>query len=252
MNVFKFYNEGGWSKRKKNTKDAELFEDLREVAHEYVAHCRKKINNYIAEKGTHILDFASGPIQYKEYLEYSKNFITRHCVDFSKDAINEAKKKLGRKGKYYCYDFEKIKFKKNFFDTIISLHTIYHINKRKQAAIVKKLIYISKKNAPIIIVYSNPDTIINKIKSILLIKKEKNPNDLYFFCHKNEWWNQFSNLADVKLYPWRSFASQHQKLLFPNNFIGQCMFKILMTLEKNFPHFFTKYFQYPVIVLKKY
>ena len=128
----------------------------------------------------------------------------------------------------------------------------YHINKRKQAAIVKKLIYISKKKAPIIIVYSNPNTIINKVKNILPIKKEKNSNDLYFFCQKNEWWSQFSNLADVKLYPWRSFASQHQKLLFPNNFIGLYMFKILIILEKKFPNFFTKYFQYPVIVLKKY
>ena len=252
MNVFKFYNESGWSKREKNTKDAELFEDLREVAHEYVTHCRKKINNYIAKKGTHILDFASGPIQYKEYFEYSKNFRTRYCVDFSKDAINQAKIKLGKKGKYYCQHFESIKFKKNFFDTIISLHTIYHINKKKQADVVKKLISISKKNSPIIIVYSNPETIINKIKNILLIKKEKKHNDLYFYCHKNEWWNQFSNLADVKLYPWRSFASQHQKLLFPNNYIGQYMFKILITLEKKFPNFFTKYFQYPIIVLKKY
>jgi SAM-dependent methyltransferase len=252
MNVFKFYNEGGWSKRKKNTKDAELFEDLRVVAHEYVTHCRKKINKYIAKKGTHILDFASGPIQYKEYLEYSKNFKTRYCVDFSKDAIEQAKLKLGRRGKYYCLDFERIKFKKNFFDTIISLHTIYHINKNKQANVVKKLISISKTNAPIIIVYSNPETIITKIKNILLIKNKKKKNDLYFYCHKNEWWEQFSKLADVKLHPWRSFASQHQKLLFPNNFIGQFMFKILMTLEKKFPNFFTKHFQYPIIVLKKY
>lgn len=252
MNVFKFYNEVGWNKRKKHTKDAELFEDLREVAHEYVTHCRKKINNHIAKKGSHILDFASGPIQYKEYLEYSKNFTTRHCVDFSRDAINEAKKKLGRKGKYYCYDFEKIKFKKNFFDTIISLHTIYHINNRKQVATVKKLIYISKKNAPIVIIYSNPDTIINKVKNILLIKKEKNPNDLYFFCHKNKWWNQFLNLADIKLYPWRSFSSQHQKIFFPNNIIGKLMFKILMNLEKKFPDFFTKHFQYLMIVIRKY
>ena len=28
MNVFKFYNEHGWSQRKKNTTDAILFEDL--------------------------------------------------------------------------------------------------------------------------------------------------------------------------------------------------------------------------------
>ena len=55
--------------------------------------CRKRLLNHIPKKGLNILDFASGPIQYKEYLEYSKNFKFRHCVDFSKDAIKIAKKK---------------------------------------------------------------------------------------------------------------------------------------------------------------
>ena len=32
MNVYKFYNEEGWSQSEKNTKDAILFEDLRPVA----------------------------------------------------------------------------------------------------------------------------------------------------------------------------------------------------------------------------
>ena len=50
MDVFKFYNEGGWTKSKKNTKDAILFEDLRPVAKKYVSYCRKKINNFIAKK----------------------------------------------------------------------------------------------------------------------------------------------------------------------------------------------------------
>ena len=251
MSVFKFYNEGGWSERKKNTKDAILFEDLRNVAHEYVSHCRKKLNNFIPNNGVNILDFASGPIQYKEYLEYSKNFKIRHCVDFSKEAINKAKKKLGKGGKYYCKDFIKINFKKNYFDTIVSLHTIYHIPKSKQAKVVRKLILISKKNSPIIIVYSNPETIINTIKKKFFLKK-KNKKNLYFHCHKNKWWKQFSNIADVKLYPWRSFSSQHQKILFPNNILGKYMFKILIILENKFPDFFTKYFQYPIIVLRKY
>ena len=94
MNVFKFYNEHGWSQSKKSTKDAELFEDLRPVAADYVSDCRKKINKFLPKKGKNILDFASGPIQYKEYLEYSKNFNKRHCVDFSRTAIDQAKKKL--------------------------------------------------------------------------------------------------------------------------------------------------------------
>ena len=73
MNVFKFYNEEGWSQRKKNTNDAILFEDLRPVASEYVSYCRKKINNFLPKRGRNILDFASGPIQYREYLAYSRN-----------------------------------------------------------------------------------------------------------------------------------------------------------------------------------
>ena len=122
--VNKFYNEDGWNKKNKSTLDAILFEDLRDCAKEYVSKCRLKLVNYIPKKGANLLDFASGPIQYPEYLKYSKNFKLRHCVDFSKLAIKIAKKKLGKKGKFYCKDFFKIKFEKNFFDCILSLHTI--------------------------------------------------------------------------------------------------------------------------------
>ena len=147
MNIYNFYNKKGWKKNNKyNSVDAELFEDLRSISKEYIAKCRKRINNHIPNKGINILDFASGPIQYEEYMEYSKNFKLRHCVDFSKTAIIEAKKKLGKKGKYYCKDFLKIKFKKNFFDCSISLHTIYHINKNKQKKVINKLINIKSRH----------------------------------------------------------------------------------------------------------
>ena len=80
-------------KRKSVFEDANLFEDLRFNSKEYISKCRKRILKYIPKKGNEILDFASGPIQYNEYLLYSKNFKTRHCVDFSKDAIKNARKK---------------------------------------------------------------------------------------------------------------------------------------------------------------
>lgn len=251
MNVFKFYNEGGWTKSKKGTKDAILFEDLRPVAKSYVSHCRKRINKFIAKKGLHILDFASGPIQYEEYLSYSKNFKFRHCVDFSKKAIASARKKIGNNGKFYCKNFLDINFKENFFDSIISLHTIYHISKDDQKKVVEKLISISKKNSPIVILYSNPDTLIDKIK-IFFKFKNKNKKQLYFYCHKLEWWLQFSRLAKVEFYPWRSFSSQHQKILFPNNLFGKYLFRFLIYFEEKFPNFFVQYFQYPIIVLRKY
>ena len=197
-----------------------------------------------------MLDFASGPLQYKEYLNYSKNFKLRHCVDFSSDAIKNAKKKLKNKGKYYCNDFLKINFRENYFDCIISMHTIYHIKKMNQKKVVKKLLKISKPNAPIIIVYSNPDTFVSRIKKIFKYKS-KSKGKLYFYCFNNSWWKQFTPLADVRIYPWRSFSSGHQKFLFPDNKLGKIMFHVLFNLENIFNKFFVNNFEYQMIILKK-
>jgi len=249
MDIYRFYSNYGWKEKKSLSKDAELFEDLRKCAAKYVSKCRYRVNKHIPNKGHHLLDFASGPIQYKEYISYSKNFKFRHCVDFSKLAIDNAKKKIGKKGKFYCDDILKLKFKKNFFDCIISLHTIYHVPKNKQKKVILKLLNIAKKNKPIIIVYSNPNTFIDLIKKMIFFKRKK--KKLYFHCFPNSWWYQFSRKADVKIYSWRSFASQHQKIIFPDNFIGKIMFYFLFKLENKFNSFFSKNFQYPMIVLKK-
>jgi len=250
MDIYKFYNTVGWNKKNNISKDAELFEDMRKNSSSYVSNCRKRLMRHIPKKGNHMLDFASGPIQYKEYLGYSKNFELRHCVDFSKEAIKAAKKKLKINGRYYCDDFLKIKFKRNYFDCILSIHTIYHIKKQNQKKAILKLLDISKKNSPIIIIYSNPNTIISRIKRIVSFKSTSK-KVLYFHCFKNEWWNQFKGIAEIKMYPWRSFSSGHQKILFPNNEIGKIMFRILFFLEDFFKKFFVNNFQYQIIVMKK-
>ena len=63
------------------------------------------------------------------------------------------------------------------------MHTIYHINKNKQAEAIKKLIRLAKKDKPIIIVYSNPNSLISKIRS-LLPKKKKKINDIFLLLSK--------------------------------------------------------------------
>ena len=249
-NVYEFYKKKGWNFKKNISLDSELFEDNRKVAKKYLKKTRLKILDYIPKKGENFLDFASGPLQYKEYLSYSKKFKTRHCVDFSPIAIKEAKKKIKKHGKYYCEDILKINFKKNFFDCILSMHTIYHIDKKKQKKIVEKLIDIAKKDKPIIIVYSNPNILLKKIYS-KFYKSKKKKSQIYFYCHPNKWWKQFEKKANVSFYCWRSFSSQHQKKLFPNNFLGKILFEILYYLEKNFPKIFINQFQYPIIILKK-
>jgi ubiquinone/menaquinone biosynthesis C-methylase UbiE len=256
--VSRFYNSDGWVVEDGVTKDAELWEDTREYARKYVSNCRLRVLRHIPNEGKNILDMASGPIQYKEYLLYSKNFQKRYCVDLSANALADAQKKIGDHGVFLNGSFFDIPLEENFFDCTLSLHTIYHMDKEKQAEAVRKLIKVTKPNKKIIIVYSNPNTLhgifYNFVKKIVfaLGKKRKPENSyLYFHAYPIKWWDQFNDYGKVEIFPWRSLPAQYQKLLFPNNKLGQWMFDCLFGLEEKFPRFFVKHFQYPMIVITK-
>lgn len=260
--VKNFYNELGWkSSGDSNFNDAVLYEDLRNCAIQYVNKCRLKLLDYIPKKGNSMLDMASGPIQYQEYLKYSENFNHRYCVDLSKDALDSAQIKIGEKGKFFLGSFFDIDFEENFFDCSISLHTIYHMHKNSQAKAIKKLIKVTKNNAPIIIIYENPYSIDRLITSPIKLfklfltlgnffsfKKYKKP---YFWAHSIRWWNQFEGSCRLNIVPWRSFSSQIQKIFFPDNILGVKMFKYLWFLENKFPNFFKYLARYNMIILYK-
>lgn len=263
-NVSRFYNTVGWRREKEITEDARRWEDLRECAKDYVSRCRLRVFRYIPENGINMLDMASGPLQYEEYLVYSKNFKKRYCIDLSLAALEEAKEKIGSHGVFLHGSFFDIPLEENFFDCAISLHTIYHIDKDRQEEAVRKLIYATKPGKPVIIVYSNPNTVssilllpirlLKKMRRLfkkpekILMEKEAN---LYFYVHPVDWWNRFNDVADLKILPWRSFDSKIQKRLIPDSRIGKKMLGILFNLEERFPGFFAKNFQYPMIVITK-
>jgi hypothetical protein len=75
--------------------------------------------------------------------------------------------------------------------------------------------------------------------------------DLYFYRHELYWWQLFEDVANVKILPWRTFGTEMQKQIFPNNFIGKLMFKILFYIEDLFPKYFAKFGMYPMIVMIK-
>ncbi len=265
--VSKFYNTVGWKIEGEITEDARRWEDLREHAKEYVSKCRLRVLRHIPENGANILDMASGPIQYREYLEYSRNFKKRYCVDLSSGALESARKKIGDHGVFLHGSFFDIPLEENFFDCVISLHTIYHIDKDKQEEAVRKLIYVTKPGKPIIIVYINPNTFVSFVRSSLpfrlirqarsllkkLEKKREQEEELSLYLHSYpiQWWNRFSDISSVKILPWRSFSSNIQKILIPDNKMGRKVFGILINLEDRFPDFFVKHFQYPMIILTK-
>ena len=153
-----FYEKGGWeSNSQGHTKDASLWEDLRPSSQAYVTACRRKLLKYLPASGDLFLDAASGPIQYPEYMEYSKEFKKRVCVDISQKALDQALLKLGSKGETHCASILDLPFPDNHFDAGVSLHTIYHIDQSNQEKAVRQLLRVMKPGAPLVIVYSNPD-----------------------------------------------------------------------------------------------
>jgi ubiquinone/menaquinone biosynthesis C-methylase UbiE len=258
--VRSFYRDKGWEQEGDITEDARRWEDLRANAQQYVSDCRLRLLQYIPDHGQNMLDMASGPIQYPEYLEYSRNFSKRYCVDLSEKALSDAREKIGDHGEFLAGSFFDMDLPENFFDCTISLHTIYHMDKDKQETAVRKLVRLTKPEHPVIIVYSNPDAfirffprkIMKSIKHRLNRSEKKSKNSpLYFYDHPVSWWYRFNDIAKVEIRPWRSFKSRDQKKIFPDNRFGGFLFKVLFFLEEKFPGFFARHGQYPMIILTR-
>lgn len=264
QSLLDYYGTVGWQEDldTQTTADAKRFEDLREHSRDYVSKCRLRVLQYIPKKGVNMLDMASGPIQFPEYLTYSKNFEKRYCVDLSAMALERARKKIGSHGVFLHGNFFDLDLKDNFFDCTLSLQTIFHIAKEKQEQAVRRLIQITKPNRPVIVVYSNPDSIrkylalpvylATKAKHLWLHLQGQEPKrSLYFHAHPNRWWYRFKDVAEVKIEPCRLFDSHLQKVLIPNNRLGAKILAFIFKLEDRFPKFFVRFGQYPLIILTK-
>ncbi|HZE84856.1 MAG TPA: class I SAM-dependent methyltransferase, partial [Puia sp.] len=152
--VKNFYDEKGWfANDEGDYEDAVIFEDLREVSKEYIKKCHDRVNRFLNPKGTYMLDAASGALQFPDYLQYSANYKYRICVDFSFQALSEAKKKLGDKAICVLCDMTNMPFKDNAIDGFISLNTIYHIPKDEQVTAMKELYRVLAYKGKGVIVY---------------------------------------------------------------------------------------------------
>jgi len=253
--VKKFYEGSGWDSDEEGaTLDARLWEDLRPVAREYLTGCRNKLLRYLPARGDLILDAASGPIQYPEYMEYSRGFDKRVCVDISYKALEQAKKKLADRGEVFCASILALPFPDDRFDAVLSLHTIYHIDQAQQEKAVHELLRVAKPNAPVVVVYSNPDRFFARLKRGFTGKRRSDSEPgapLYFFAHPSSWWRRFEDLADIEIEPWRSLTAAESRRLIPDNRIGKLCFKAVASFERRMPKTATAFGAYPTIVLRK-
>lgn len=152
--VKNFYDEKGWfANEKGDYEDAVIFEDLRDVTKEYIKRCHDRVNRFLNPSGTYMLDAASGALQFPDYLQYSANYKYRICVDFSFQALSEAKRKLGDKGICVLCDMTNMPFRDGKIDGFISLNTIYHIPKEEQVTAMNELYRVLAPKGKGVIVY---------------------------------------------------------------------------------------------------
>lgn len=125
--VREFYDQVGWQEVGQGLYQNARYEDLRPVAREYIHRCHLRVAGHLNAVGEYLLDAGSGPIQYPEYLEYSRGYRFRVCADLSSVALQEARKRIGDHGLFVVADVANLPFEEGVFDGVVSLHTIHHL-----------------------------------------------------------------------------------------------------------------------------
>lgn len=264
-----FYDEKGWfANEKGDYEDAVIFEDLREVSKDYIRKCHDRVNRYLNPSGTYMLDAASGALQFPDYLQYSAHYKYRICVDFSFQALSEAKKKLGEKGICVLADMTNMPFKDNVIDGFVSLNTIYHIPKEEQATAMKELYRVLAPKGKGVIVYEwfkhSPwmnfwllpsragmfiKNRINRLASRL--SRNKTPEKmLYFHAHPYEYFK--TNLPfpfQVKV--WRTVNVPFMRIYIHKGLFGKQILSWLYKKEEAQPEKFGMKGEYPILLFEK-
>ncbi|HEX5106438.1 MAG TPA: class I SAM-dependent methyltransferase, partial [Pirellulaceae bacterium] len=153
--VQRYYDDIGWSTGAggKAFVDAQNWEDLRAVAQDYIRACHRRVKRHLRPTGKYLLDVASGPVQYPEYLEYSERYAVRICVDISFAALREARRKLGDRGIFILGDITNLPLAEGIADGVVSLHTIYHTPADEQATAFREIYRVLAPGCTAAVVY---------------------------------------------------------------------------------------------------
>lgn len=256
-----FYNNEGWKYSGEDSRDAVINENLTAVATDYVHKVRMRILENVGS-GENLLDVGCGPIQYPEYVEYSKNFKLRVCVDLSAEALKLARMRIGEHGQFIVGDYLSLdSLPQAPFDGATLINVLYHVDRDKQELLVKKILDDLKIGAKLIVVYSNANTLSAVTTRLLVLFKKylnriMNPrrqqtgvNPIYFYRHPLVFWQNFSDIAKVDIVAWRTFSPPLEKLLFKRQFFGKFLLKVLYRCESF--GWWSRFAEYPMIILTK-
>jgi SAM-dependent methyltransferase len=283
--VREFYDQVGWQEVGEGVYQNARFEDLRPVSREYIHKCHLRVSHHLCEAGKFMLDAGSGPIQYPEYLDYSHGFQARVCVDISAVALLEARQRIGDfanggHGLFVVADIANLPFKKNCFDSVVSLHTIHHLpaEEHQQAYFeLHRVLDLDRTavvvngwdSAPLMDLFNLPIRWANRLRWYLggsnnidvdnegpqkrsLDKKYHQPKGTYVTKNTPERLrSEIGTNIPMQILVWRSVSVRFLRALVHQRLGGRWLLRVLYWLEQRFPNYFGENGQYPLIVIFK-
>jgi SAM-dependent methyltransferase/uncharacterized protein YbaR (Trm112 family) len=269
-----FYDEIGWTQNERGDAfvDAENWEDLRPVVKEYLQRCHARVARHLAPRGKHLLDVASGPVQYDEYLQYSQGYGARICVDISFAALKRARQKLGNHGIYILGDITNLPLADGAVDGAVSLHTIYHIPADEQANAFREIHRVLAPGCTAAIVYcwrsrlirwamlpakiaAAPFKLARKLVSAAGRSTEARSSGtrrkLYYHAHPHAWFVRELGDLPAEVHVWRSVNVPMLKAYVHPWLFGRAILKFVYRIEELCPQLLGRLGAYPLIVLRK-
>jgi SAM-dependent methyltransferase len=277
--VREFYDQVGWQEVSEGLYQNARYEDLRPISREYIQRCHMRVQQHLKTDGRLLLDAGSGPIQYPEYLEYSRNYQYRVCADISIVALQEARKRIGNHGLFVVADIANLPFKPDCFDGIVSLHAIHHLPPQEHKRAFEELYRSLKPGCNAVVVngwsqsllmnlYNAP---IHWVEELYAFKQngfKRNPQQRTkkpssrkailtrhgtFVSKHNAAWltSQVGIVMPLSIWVWRSVSVRFLRTFIHERRGGRRLLRFLFWLEERFPHFFGKYGQYPLIEIRK-
>jgi SAM-dependent methyltransferase len=278
-----FYDQIGWSQVGEGLYQNARYEDLRPVVREYIHRCHLRINRFLAEGGKYLLDAGSGPVQYPEYLTYSKTYQYRVCADISITALREARQRVGPHGLYVVADVSRLPFRDEIFDGIVTLHTIHHVPFEEQIVAYQELYRTLRpgQSAAVVNGWQTPVLMqklawlislqgfvykwIERFNRIILRRKIEPstaptvqavgtvPTGTYtVHWEPTSLKAEFARLGiAAEIRSWRSLSVRFTRAVMHAWLGGRLWLRLVFWLEDRFPTYFGENGQYPLIVIRK-
>jgi ubiquinone/menaquinone biosynthesis C-methylase UbiE len=277
--VRQFYDQVGWQRVGDCCYQNARYEDLRPVSRAYIRRCHLRVLRHLKSQGRFLLDAGSGPIQYPEYLEYSKGFDYRVCADLSMVALQEARGRIGDHGLYVVSDVANLPFTAEVFEGVISLHTLQHLPEDEYVDGYGELFRVLAGSSSAVVVNRWRSSILMNLLSpilwlmgqILFLYRRATGKPTYLeatqsqdrkvvtaregtFIHRHgaAWLKRMVGvLMPLEIYVWRSISTPFLRIMIHRRLGGRWILKFIYWLEEQAPRFFGEYGQYPLIVIRK-